>query len=79
MYKTLNKRASLYITELKSYTSAHPLRSTLILHAWLFLNFILSLVKEDLLLLLVKHSLPECIRTAHTTNVFKKLMKTHLF
>ena len=53
VYKALNEQAPLYITELFSYYTHYG--HLLIFHAWLYLNFILSLGRDVLLSLLPKH------------------------
>ena len=82
VYKALNEQAPLYITELFSYyTPARPLRSSTDLSRLVVPKFHSVAGERRFAVAAAKawNCLPECIRTAQSTNVFKKLLKTHLF
>ena len=72
----------LYITELFSYyTPAGPLRSSTDLSRLLVPKFHSVAGERRFAVTAAKawNCLPKCIRTAQSTNVFKKSLKTHLF
>ena len=82
VYKALNEQAPLYITELFSYyTPARPLRSSTDLSRLVVPKFHSVAGERRFAVAAAKawNCLPECIRTAQSTNVFKKSLKTHLF
>ena len=82
VYKALNEQAPLYITELFSYyTPARPLRSSAD-HLRLVVPRFHSVAGERRFTVAAAKAwncLPEFIRSAQSTTVFKKLLKTHLF
>ena len=82
VYKALNDQAPQYITELLSYyIPARPLRSSNDPSRLVVPRFHSVAGERRFTVAAAKawNCLPECIRTAHSTNVFKKSLKTHLF
>ena len=82
VYKALNEQAPLYIAELfPYYTPARPLRSSTDFSRLVVPKFNSVAGERRFAVAAAKawNCLPECIRTAYSTNVFKKSLKTHLF
>ena len=81
VYKALNEQAPLYITELLSYyTPTRPLRSSTDPSQLVVPKFRSVAGERRFAAAAAKawNCLPQCIRTAHSSNVLKKLLNSFL-